>query len=279
MSAQIETVGLVINPEKKLALTLARQARAFLEARGLRVISSPANAGELAARTQLLMAFGGDGTMLRVAREMHGRQTPVLGVNAGALGFLTAVPADKMKAAMQAVLAGRYKLWPRTMLQAVIRRGARTHSTHYALNDAVIARGAKARIVRIAVFIDGELLTEYVCDGMIFATQIGSTAYSMSAGGPILVPGTDAFLMTPICPHSLSNRSVVIGRHSVAEARILSRSEELILTVDGQVRVRLHSGEAIAMRRSDRSLQLVMPEGYSYYETLRRKLQWSGANV
>lgn len=279
MSAQIETAGLVINPEKKLARTLARQARAFLEARGLRVLSSSANAGKLAARTQLLLVFGGDGTMLRVAREIHGSQTPVLGVNVGALGFLTSVPAEKVKVALHAVLAGRYKLWPRAMLEAVIRRGARVHSTHFALNDVVIARGAKARIVRIAVFIDGELLTEYVCDGMIFATQVGSTAYSMSAGGPILVPGTDAFLMTPICPHSLSNRPVVIGRQSVAEAHIVSRSEELVLTVDGQVRVRLHSSEAIVLRRSDRSLQLVVPEGYSYHETLRRKLQWSGANV
>jgi len=279
VSAQIETAGLVINPEKKLARTLAREARAFLEARGLRVIGLRGDAGETAARADLLIAFGGDGTMLRVAREMRGSQTPVLGINAGALGFLTAVPAQEMKAALQAVLAGRFKLWPRTMLEAVIRRGERTHSTHYALNDAVITRGAKARIVRIAVFIDGELLAEYVCDGMIFATQIGSTAYSMSAGGPILVPGTDAFLMTPICPHALSNRPVVIARHSVAEAHILSRPEELILTVDGQVRVGLRSREVITLRRSDRFLQLVMPEGYSYYETLRRKLQWSGANV
>ncbi|MCX6909883.1 MAG: NAD(+)/NADH kinase [Verrucomicrobia bacterium] len=279
MSAQITTVGLAINPDKKLARQLAREATALLKRAGVRVLSARGDVAGLAARSQMLLVFGGDGTMLRLAREMNGAQTPVLGINAGALGFLTVVPAEGMEKALRAVLAGRYTLRARAMLKMDIVRRERWLPAHYALNDVVISRGAAARIVRMAVGIDGEPLTEYVCDGMIFATQTGSTAYSMSAGGPILTPGTEAFVMTPICPHSLTNRSVVVGRSAVVETRILSQPEELVLTVDGQVRVSLRSADTIHVRRGNRLFQLVQPEGYSYYETLRRKLNWSGANV
>ena len=279
MSAQITTVGLAINPDKKLAHQLAREAATLLKRAGLRVLSGHGDAARLAARSQLLLVFGGDGTMLRVAREMDGAQTPVLGINAGALGFLTVVPAESMAEALRAVLTGRYSVRARAMLKVDIARRKRWLPSHHALNDVVLSRGAAARIVRMAVSIGGESLTEYVCDGMIFATQTGSTAYSMSAGGPILSPGTEAFVMTPICPHSLTNRSVVVGRSAVVETRILSQAEELVLTVDGQVRVRLRNGDTIHVRRSNRPFQLVLPEGYSYYETLRRKLNWSGANV
>ncbi len=279
MSAKIKAVGLVINREKKLAHELAREARALLAARGVKVFTAGRNAADMAARAQLLLVFGGDGTMLRVARELNGADTPVLGINAGALGFLTAVPAEGMTEALRAVLEGRYVLRARTMLQATLGRKGRVLASHYALNDVVITRGAKARIVRIEIRIDGELLTEYVCDGMIFASQTGSTAYSMGAGGPILIPGTEAFVLTPICPHSLTNRSVVIGRSAAAQARILSQPEELLLTMDGQVAIHLRSDDRVEVRRGNRQLQLVVPEGYSYYETLRRKLNWSGANV
>ena len=279
MFAEIKTVGLVINAEKKSARQLAREAGALLRRAGVRVLNAGGDVTAVAARSQLLLVFGGDGTMLRAAREMNGAQTPVLGINAGALGFLTVVPAEGMAKALKAVLAGRCVLRSRALLKADIRRGERLLATHYALNDVVISRGAAARIVRMAVGIDGEPLTDYVCDGMIFATQTGSTAYSMSAGGPILTPGTEAFVMTPICPHSLTNRSVVVGRSAVVEARILSQPEELMLTVDGQVRVRLRSLDSIQVRRGNRHFQIVQPEGYSYFETLRRKLNWSGANV
>ena len=279
MFAEIKTVGLVINPEKKRARQLAREAGALLRRAGVRVLNASGDVAAVAARSQLLLVFGGDGTMLRAAREMNDAQTPVLGINAGALGFLTVVPAEGMAKALKAVLAGRCVLRSRALLKADIRRGKRLLATHFALNDVVISRGAAARVVRMAVGIDGEPLTEYVCDGMIFATQTGSTAYSMSAGGPILTPGTEAFVMTPICPHSLTNRSVVVGRSAVVEARILSQPEELVLTVDGQVRVRLRSLDTIRVRRDNRHFQIVLPEGYSYFETLRRKLNWSGANV
>ncbi len=279
MPAKIKTAGLIINPEKKLARALARKARAQLEAAGVQVLAARGFAAPLAARCELLLVFGGDGTMLRAAREMDGADTPVLGINAGALGFLTTVPADDMKRALKAVLAGRFRLRARTMLQTVVLRKGRRLAIHHALNDAVIARGATARIVRLEVRVDGEPLTDYLCDGMIFATQTGSTAYSMAAGGPILIPGTEAFVMSPICPHSLTSRSLVIGRSTVVETRVLSQSEELLLTMDGQVSMHLRSGDVVEVRRGNRQLQLVVPQGYSYYETLRRKLKWSGANV
>jgi len=143
----------------------------------------------------------------------------------------------------------------------------------------VISRGAFSRVVRLRLSIDGEMLTEYVCDGMIFATATGSTAYSLSAGGPILVPTARALIITPICPHALSNRSVIAGEGSAIRCRVASAAGELLLTVDGQVQLRMQVGDEVEVRQSPRTVQLVTPKGHSYFEVLREKLKWSGANV
>ena len=143
----------------------------------------------------------------------------------------------------------------------------------------MISRGAFSRVVRLQLSIDGEMLTEYVCDGMIFATATGSTAYSLSAGGPILVPTARALIITPICPHALSNRSVIAGESSVIRCRVAGAAGELLLTVDGQVQLRMQVGDEVEVRQSPRTVQLVTPKGHSYFEILREKLKWSGANV
>ncbi len=234
---------------------------------------------DIGKAADLIIVLGGDGTILRVAREMGGSTAPLLGVNMGSLGFLTSVRADKLTGAVREILRGDYHISERQALQTTLLRGGKRKEAHRALNDVVISRGAFSRIVRLRLSIDGELLTEYVCDGMIFATATGSTAYSLSAGGPILVPTARALIITPICPHALSNRSVIAGENSVIRCQVVSAAGELLLTVDGQVQLRMEVGDEIEVRQSSRTVQLVTPENHSYFGVLREKLKWGGANV
>jgi NAD+ kinase len=234
---------------------------------------------EIGKTADLLIVLGGDGTILRAVRELDDGGTPILGVNLGNLGFLTSVRAETLREAVQQVLRGDYQLSVRQALQACLWRGGKPLEVHCALNDAVISRGAISRIVRLHLSIDGELLTEYVCDGMIFATATGSTAYSLSAGGPILVPTARGLIITPICPHALSNRSVIAGENSVIRCRVGSAAADLLLTLDGQVQLRMQVGDEIEVKQSSRTVQLVTLQGHSYFEVLREKLKWSGANV
>jgi NAD+ kinase len=234
---------------------------------------------DIGKTADLVIVLGGDGTILRVARELEGSATPLLGVNLGNLGFLTSVRGDKLASAVREVLRGDYQVSERQALQATLLRASKRNEAHRALNDVVVSRGAFSRIVRLRLSVDGELLTEYVCDGMIFATATGSTAYSLSAGGPIMVPTARALIITPICPHALSNRSVIAGENSVVRCQVMSAAGELLLTVDGQVQLRMEVGDEVEVRQSPRTVQLVTPKNHSYFKVLREKLKWSGANV
>jgi NAD+ kinase len=234
---------------------------------------------DIGKAADLIIVLGGDGTILRVARELEGSATPLLGVNLGNLGFLTSVRGDKLTSAVREILRGEYQVSERQALQATLLRAGKRKEAHRALNDVVVSRGAFSRIVRLRLLVDGELLTEYVCDGMIFATATGSTAYSLSAGGPIMVPTARALIITPICPHALSNRSVIAGENSVVRCQVMSAAGELLLTVDGQVQLRMEVGDEVEVRQSSRTVQLVTPKNHSYFEVLREKLKWSGANV
>ncbi len=234
---------------------------------------------EIGKRADMVFVLGGDGTILRVARELGGAATPLLGINLGSLGFLTSVRSDDLSGATKQILRGEYEISERFTIQTTLRRGGQKLESQPALNDAVISRGAFSRIVRLRVSIDGELLTEYVCDGMIFATPTGSTAYSLSAGGPILLPGARACIVTPICPHALSNRSVIAGEDSVVLCKVVSAAGELLLTIDGQVQMRMQVGDEVEVCRSPQAVRLVMPKGQTYFDVLRQKLKWSGSNV
>jgi NAD+ kinase len=234
---------------------------------------------EIRKVADLIIVLGGDGTILRVARDLNGSATPILGVNMGNLGFLTSVRGDELRDPVRAILRGEYEVSARQTLQTALIRRGRRREAHRALNDVVISRGAFSRIVRLRLSIDDELLTEYLCDGMIFATATGSTAYSLSAGGPILVPTARALIITPICPHALSNRSVIAGESSVIRCQVASAAAELLLTVDGQVQLPLEVGDDVEVRQSARTVHLVTPKNHSYFQVLREKLKWSGANV
>ena len=234
---------------------------------------------DIGKSADLVVVLGGDGTILRVARGLGGSVAPILGVNMGNLGFLTSVRGDRMTSAVREVLRGEYQISERQTLQTTLVRGGKHKEVHRALNDVVVSRGAVSRIIRLRLSIDHELLTEYVCDGMIFATATGSTAYSLSAGGPIVVPTARALIITPICPHALSNRSVIAGENSVIQCQVAGGAGELLLTVDGQVQLRMRVGDAVEVRQSPHTVRLVTPRKHSYFKVLREKLKWSGANV
>jgi NAD+ kinase len=234
---------------------------------------------EIGRQAGLVVVLGGDGTILRVARELEGAPTPILGVNLGGLGFLTSIRADNLARALGEVFAGKVTVSERFTLEASLVRQGRRLQTHRALNDAVISRGAFSRIVRLRVSIQEEWLTEYVCDGMIFATPTGSTAYSLSAGGPILLPEARACILTPICPHALSHRPVVAGEDAVVRCQVVHAAGELLLTVDGQVQVALQLGDEVDVRSSAGRVRLMRPASQGYFDVLRQKLNWSGAHV
>ncbi len=232
------------------------------------------DAAAVAREADLLMVFGGDGTMLRVAREIAGLRTPMLGINAGGLGFLTDVQAHQLPRALKELWSGETVLETRPLIEAI------NHDWSFrALNDFVITRGCAPRLIELEVTVDGEMLTVYRCDGLIVCSPTGSTAYSLAAGGAVVAPAAEVFTLTPICPHTLSNRSVIVNLESVVTVRVLSRRVDTILTADGQQPRPLVAGDVVTIRRSKHEVRLLHLAGSSFFETLRRKLGWSGSHV
>lgn len=237
-------------------------------------------AGELKpGGVDLLLTLGGDGTLLRGARHVAPYRTPVLGVNLGYLGFLTSVAPAELRLALERVLAGDYWLDRRFTLDArVLHDGQAVGPAYTALNDAVLHKGGFARVVRLAVYVGGEheMVGSYSADGIIVSTPTGSTAYSLSAGGPIVVPTVDCILATPICPHTLAVRPLVVPAAAEIAVEVLTPSEEIILTIDGQEGATLQPGDRVVVRRGDAEVPLVRLPGQSFFSTLRRKLHWGG---
>lgn len=232
----------------------------------------------LAAESDLLMVFGGDGTMLGVARTVAGLKTPILGVNIGGLGFLTALPADKLGKELTNLWEGRFEVEERSLIECNASSGS-GESCQFALNDFVISRGATSRLIELEVKVNGKVLTNYRCDGLIVSSPTGSTAYSLAAGGAIVSPDAPVLTITPICPHTLSNRSVIVSSDSLVEVTVLSRKLEIFLTADGQVQSPLFAGNSVAIRKSRRTVSLLRLPGTTFFKTLRQKLHWSGSHV
>ena len=232
----------------------------------------------LARAVDVLLVFGGDGTMLRVGRETAGSRTPIFGINTGHLGFLTGANLDQMPTALNQIAGGSFQITNRSVIEARGRAGGRRFRI-LALNDIVVSRGASSRVVELEVKVNGELLTRYHADGLIIGTPTGSTAYSLSAGGAIVSPDAEVFTLTPICPHTLSNRSVIVSLSSKLEVKVLNDIPATILTADGQVQLELGGGVVVSLRRSRASVRLLQLEGHSFFGTLRAKLRWSGSAV
>lgn len=232
----------------------------------------------LAQACDLLLVFGGDGTMLRVARETALERTPVLGINVGSLGFLTATTHEGLAESLARVWAGSFRRETRPLLSASgVSRGKPFDLP--VLNDVVLSRSAASRMVELEVTVDDEILTRYRCDGLIVCSPTGSTAYSLAAGGAIVCPGASVLTLTPICPHTLSNRSVIMGGQSVIRIRVVTSRPLTTLSADGQVFVELDTGDVVTVKRSRRALRLIQPTGVSFFKTLRKKLNWNGSNV
>jgi len=224
----------------------------------------------------LLVVLGGDGSILQVVLDLKENIKPIFGINIGSLGFLTCVNSSAYLKAVRSILAGDYVLSNRTLLEVEIERKGKRIKFHTGLNDVVISRGERSRLIKLRTRIDGSVLTEYNADGLIVATPTGSTAYSLSAGGPILMPDSGVFVVTPICPHVLTNRTVIVSDRSEIEVCPCPDQDVVFLAVDGQDPVAIKSGDTIRIRKSSHHLPLAMLPEMSFSEVLRQKLKWSG---
>jgi NAD+ kinase len=283
-------IGLIAHSEKADARQLVGEIRAELARRGVAYVMERATAalvGEestldeiaVAEQSDVLAVLGGDGTILRVAHRLGDSLKPIFGINLGTLGFLTCAGPNEVERAVDAMVSGRYISSLRALLKAELLREGRPTWTFFGLNDVVISRGQRSKLVKIDVRIDGAVLTNYNADGLIISTPTGSTAYSLSAGGPILMPDTGVFVVTPICPHVLTNRSTVVSDKCVIEVRLSVPEQDVNINVDGETSVDMQAGDVLRISQSDRQLPLAMLPERPFSEVLRQKLKWSGSNV
>lgn len=227
---------------------------------------------------EVLIVLGGDGTMLRAARENPG--VPLIGLNLGSLGYLAAVETPDFPAAIEALAKGDYTISRRIALEGRIASPGAPDYTFTALNDIVVSRGETGHMALLDLSIDGEAITRFFADGLVVATPTGSTAYSLSAGGPVLLPGSASFVVTPICPHALSSRPIVLPDSSVLKIRVTFREADaarFAVSADGTTTLTPAAGSEFEIRRADRTVPLVCLEGYTPYRVLKRKLGWSGS--
>jgi NAD+ kinase len=229
--------------------------------------------GEIGKVSDLAIVLGGDGTMLTAARALLDYGIPLAGINRGGLGFLTDICADDMLAGMESILAGEYTLEQRIMLSATVVRNGKAISEGRAFNDVVVSKGTLTQLIELQLTIDGEFVQCMRSDGLIVATPTGTTAYSLSAGGPILHPGVYALALVPICPHTLSNRPLAINSASTVEITVINAMDARV-HFDGQLYADLSKGDKVVVRRMDKYVTLLHPLGHSHYEMLREKLNW-----
>jgi len=281
---QFRRVGVVAKAGSEEALRTAAEVDEWLGRRGIEVLlqeaslpggvegARPVLAGE---KLDLVVVLGGDGTLLSVARALE-RCTPILGVNMGSLGFLTEVNRGDLYPTLVRVLGGQYALEERSLLRAEVQRAGGESRVYRVLNDAVIAKTALARIIELALEVDGHLVGNFRADGLIISTPTGSTAYNLSAGGPILFPQLPVSVITPICAHTLSLRPLVVPAESRIEVTLHTEREEVYLTLDGQEGAELHHRDKVLIGRSETVVHLVKAAGRTFYESLRGKLRWGG---
>jgi NAD+ kinase len=234
---------------------------------------------QVAAEADLLVVLGGDGTILNVADHLGDVIKPIFGINVGSLGFLTCSTSADYRDAVACVAKGAITFSERTLLDVRIKAGAKERTAMIGLNDAVLSRGECSRLVRLRTRVNGEPLTEFNADGLIVATPTGSTAYSLSAGGPIMAPESGVFVITPICPHVLTNRSIIVTEDSLIEVEPTEPDYPVYLSVDGRDPMHVEVGSLVAIRKAKRTLPLAVMPDVSFFSVVRQKLKWSGSNV
>lgn len=285
----MKTIGVVANCSKPESPAVLQRLVDKATALGLRVVGLGEAAQCLPPGTRhvpdrlppeidLLVAVGGDGTMLHAARLVQASATPLLGINLGFLGFLTSVNQNELELALEQIVAGQFAISERTAIDCTVWRGAEKLGESRAVNDVVVGWGQSSRIITFDVTIDGEPMTSYRCDGIIVATPTGSTAHSLSAGGPIVHPETPALLINVISPHSLTARPVVIPQKHVIGVTVAETSKELLGSVDGQEQYKLRQGDRLVVRTSPGPVRFVQLPGYNYFDVLRQKLNWRGSS-
>jgi len=281
-----KTIGIISRPRRATLAEVVPALLAWLEKRQIRAVfdtetATAMQAGaigktrhQVAQEADLLLILGGDGTLLAAAREAAPRNIPLLPVNMGSLGFLTSFTVEELYPALESALAGKYVVSERVLLQVEHSHNGEVQTQRHVLNDAVVHKGTLARMVELELSIDRGFVCHYRADGLIVATPTGSTAYSMSAGGPIVHPAVEAILITPICPHTLSDRPVVVRDTSVVELKFMGNTDSVFLTLDGQTGMPMESGDRIRITRASERLKLITPPNKTYFEILRNKLKW-----
>ncbi len=285
MNSTEHRIGIVLKRQDARVRDVVRDVVPWLQARGVEVFLDPDSARHCSVEARieapetwirqvnLLLVLGGDGTFLHAARLIAGNGVPIVGVNLGSLGFLTEVKMDEIYSALECALSGRCQSEERMLLSVEVVRDGQSAAKYLALNDAVINRGALARIIELEVSVNEQPVLFTRADGLILSTPTGSTAYSLAAGGPILFPTLDAIVIAPICPHTLTNRPVVIPDRVAVEV-LLRRGTEVMLTVDGQVGMPLLQKDRLRICRAQPTLRLMLPFGNTFFKLLREKLRW-----
>lgn len=288
-SLPFRAIGIFSRPRRADITDIVRPLLEWLAKRGIRAVYDTETAASLhdgtegrprellAHESDLLLVLGGDGTLLAAAREAAPRGIPILPINLGSLGFLTSFTLGELYPALEETIAGNLAASERAMLTASLMREGETVESQLVLNEAVITKGALARMIEIELFIDEDFVCRYRADGLIVATPTGSTAYSLSAGGPIVHPAVESIMLTPICPHTLTDRPLVVGDTCNVEMRLRGPAESVYLTLDGQKGVLMQSGDRVSIVRAKERLRLIQPHRKSYYEILRSKLKWGEA--
>jgi len=283
----IKTVGIVSKPRSEEASRLIPGLLVWLNEHGIEVrmdqeTAAYASVGEALPRekvpdgAQLMIVLGGDGTLLSAARAIGGRDVPLFAVNLGGLGFLTAITVEELYPQLERALRGDYRIGMRRMLHTELWRDGQRLSEFEALNDTALSKAEIARVIDLEVYFDNHFVCVYKADGLIIATPTGSTAYSLSAGGPIVFPSVASLSITPICPHMLTNRPVIVPDSSVIEVVVRGDDQTTYLTIDGQLGELLKGGDRVRCQRSQHSIRLVRPPKLFFFDVLREKLKWGG---
>ncbi len=287
----IKRIGVVVKPHQPEALETLCKLTEWLTARGIALVGGPAldreriehETGcvvavvpdeELPQQVELILVLGGDGTMIATARMLGDCEVPVIGVNYGGLGYLAEFRIEELFTALESILAGDYKLEKRVMLAVELRRGDDLVTKNRVLNDVVMNKSALARIIEIETYLNDQFVNSFRADGLIVSTPTGSTAYNLSAGGPIIFPTMNAVVITPICPFTLSNRPIVVPDDSLIEVRLMTEKEDVALTLDGQVGFPIQACDRVVIRKSKTTFNLVQPKNRNYFDLLRDKLRW-----
>ncbi len=283
---QIKKIGIISKPKKREIREIVPKLVEWLKERGIEAFIDKETGSilestekcltrnEMPSKADLLLVLGGDGTLLAAARALNRKNVPILGVNLGGLGFLTVVPQEDLYPVLESVIAGNFKSDRRVQIEGELVRADEILSTFRALNDVVLNKGAIARILGFDVFVDGGYVSSFKSDGLIVSTPTGSTAYSLAAGGPIVVPAVESVIITPICAHTLTNRPLVLPDKAEIEIIVKSQREAAYLTVDGQMGIAAHNEDTVRLRKADSFVELVQPPNKDYFEILRGKLKW-----